>query len=317
VPFASLPRAIDPDAGFVMTANNAITDADEPYISSTFSQPWRAERIRSLLADAPPLSVDELAGMQADTVSLQARGWGRLLTGLGPYANEDAEAARALLAGWDGNLAAGSATALLYACYLRALAEALYRPVLGAETWTWMTSGALAPTLSMVRRWLGNDTWGLLGGPVPPDARQGADQRERVLAAVPGALAAAWAAAVKAGGPDPGQWRWGDRHRAVRVHPLGGTFPGAAMGGDADTIQAAGYGWRPGSPFTVASLSVYRQVVDLAEPASASFVIPGGASGDPASAHFSDQLARWAVHQRIPMSGAPGESAAYVRDEGL
>src|SRR5487761_439726 len=299
--FASLPRAVDPEAGFVMTANNAITDADEPYISYTFSQPWRAERLRSLLADAPLLSTGELAGMQADTVSLQARGWGRLLTEIGPFANEDADAARALLAGWDGNLAPGSAAALLYACYLRALAEALYRPVLGTETWTWLTSGALAPTLSMVRRWLGNDTWELLGGPVPPGAGQPAAHRERVLAAVPGALAAAWAAAVKAGGPDPGQWRWGDKHRAVRVHPLGGEFPGAAMGGDADTIQAAGYGWRQGSPFTVASLSVYRQVVDLAEPASASFVIPGGASGDPASAHFSDQFALWAGHRRIGM----------------
>ena len=46
-----------------------------------------------------------------------------------------------------------------------------------------------------------------------------------------------------------------------------------------------------GSPFTVPNLSVYRQVVDLADPGSASFVIPGGASGDPASPHFADQLA--------------------------
>ena len=49
VPFASLPRAVDPDVGFVMTANNTITDASSPYISYTFSQPFRAERIRSLL----------------------------------------------------------------------------------------------------------------------------------------------------------------------------------------------------------------------------------------------------------------------------
>ena len=76
-----------------------------------------------------------------------------------------------------------------------------------------------------------------------------------------------------------------------------------AMGGDADTIQAAGYGWRQGSPFTVASLSVYRQVVDLAEPGTASFVIPGGASGDPESAHFSDQFTLWAGHRRIGMTG--------------
>jgi penicillin amidase len=75
------------------------------------------------------------------------------------------------------------------------------------------------------------------------------------------------------------------------------------MGGDADTIQAAGYGWRSGSPFTVLSLSVYRQVVDLADPESASYVIPGGASGDPESPHFADQLADWTAHRRIPMDG--------------
>ena len=139
--------------------------------------------------------------MQADTV-LPARGWGRLLTGLGPFGDEDAEAARALLAGWDGDLAADSARALLYACFLRALAEALYRPLLGEETWAWMASGALAPTL-MVRRWLANDTWELLGGPVPPDAAgSGARARGNGCCALPAALAAAWAAAIKAGGPD-------------------------------------------------------------------------------------------------------------------
>ena len=70
-------------------------------------------------------------------------------------------------------------------------------------------------------------------------------------------------------------------HRAERRHPLYGQIgldplPPVPMGGDADTIQAAGYGWRAGAPFTVTSLSVYRQVIDLADPAAASYVIPGG-----------------------------------------
>ena len=145
-----------------------------------------------------------------------------------------------------------------------------------------------------------------------------------MLAAVPAALASAWAAAVEAGGPDPAQWRWGDVHQAVRVHPLGaadggpGRLPRTPMGGDADTLQAAGYGWRAGAPFTVASLSVYRQVVDLADGRSASYVIPGGASGDPASPHFADQLAEWAAHRRIPMRigvpvTAPGEPRVIAR----
>jgi penicillin amidase len=73
------------------------------------------------------------------------------------------------------------------------------------------------------------------------------------------------------------------------------------MGGDADTVQAASYGWRAGTPFDVTVTSVYRQVVDLASPATASFVIPGGASDDPASPHFADQLTEWAGHRRVRM----------------
>jgi penicillin amidase len=332
VPFERLPRTVDPSVGYVMSANNTIVDGDEPYLSYTFAQPFRAERLRSLLDGAAAPTADWLAAMQADTVSVAAREWGRLLGALGPFDDADAESARSLLAGFDGDLAAGSSAALLYACFVRALAEGLYRPILGAQTWDWVASGSLAPTISLIRRWLGSDTWELLGmptapgglagsaGPVdqgsggPGEAGDGGERGRRVLAAVPAALASAWAAAIVAGGPDPAQWRWGDVHQAVRVHPLGaadggpGPLPGTPMGGDADTLQAAGYGWRAGAPFSVASLSVYRQVVDLADGRSASFVIPGGASGDPASPHFADQLAEWAGHRRIPMAGGSGDA---------
>jgi penicillin G amidase len=300
VPFADMPRAIDPEAGFVMSANNTIVDGDEPYVSYSFTQPFRAERLRSHLAGTGRLSVTELAAMQADTVSMAAQGWSRLLAGLAGL-DGTADEARQMLASWNGDLTLDSAAAVLYGCFQRALAEALYRPLLGADTWEWMISGTLAPTIGLVRRWLGNETWELLGGPVPT-ASDG-ERGERVLAVVPGALAAAWSAALECAGPDPAQWRWGDVHQVARAHPLAGTgpFPLVAMGGDADTIQAGGFGWRQGTAFTVLSLSVYRQVIDLADPAAASFVIPGGSSGDPASPHFADQLAEWAEHRRIPM----------------
>ena len=58
---------------------------------------------------------------------------------------------------------------------------------------------------------------------------------------------------------------------------------------------------RAGDIIDVTLLSVYRQVVDLAAPGAASYVIPGGASGDPAAPHFADQLAEWARHRRVPM----------------
>jgi penicillin amidase len=283
------------------------------------------------------LTVSSLADMQADTVSLAAAGWARVLGGLGTEGGSgesgaggfegDAERARTMLAGWDGNLHADSGPALLYGCFVRSLAEALYRPVLGDSVWEWVASGTLAPTINLVRRWLANDTWELLGGPVQcspgqpaptdlpgspgqpaptdlpgsPGQHRPTSRSARVLAVVPDALAAAWEAAVRLGGPDPTGWRWGDTHRAARLHPLGGELPATPMGGDSDTIQAAGFGWVTGTPFTVTSLSVYRQVIDLADPASASYVIPGGASGDPASPYFADQLALWTEHRRIPM----------------
>ena len=308
VPFKDLPRAIDPAAGFVMTANNAIVDGDEPYISYTFAQPFRAERLRSHLASARKMTVSELAGMQADTVSVAAHSWTRVLAALGPLAGP-AEQARLMLSSWDGDLAADSGPALLYGCFVRNLAESLYRPILGDTTWRWVASGTLAPTVTLVTRWLANDTWELLGGPVP--APSNGERGRRVLAAAPAALAAAWTDAARHGGADPARWRWGDAHRAERRHPLAGVpgvegagpFPPTPMGGDSDTIQAASYGWRRGTPFTVMNLSVYRQVIDLANPASASFVIPGGSSGDPASPHFADQLAEWAARRRIPMTG--------------
>jgi penicillin G amidase len=328
VPFGELPRVVDPDVGFVMTANNVIVEGDEPYISYTFAQPFRVERLRSFLAGSAVLGVAELAGMQADTVSWAARSWTRVLGRLGAFADPAAEAARALLAGWDGDLAATSAAALLYGCFQRSLADALYRPLLGSATWEWVAAGNPAPMISMVRRWLANDTWELLGGPVPDGAlapagspvRAGGvgggaagERGARVLAVLPGALAGGWAAAVRLGGPDPDQWRWGDVHRAMRVHPLdnGAALGSVPMGGDADTVQAAGYGWRQDRPFTVTSLSVYRQVVDLADPGSASYVIPGGSSGNPESPHFADQLAEWTAHRRIPM---PGGATGWTDD---
>jgi penicillin amidase len=136
-----------------------------------------------------------------------------------------------------------------------------------------------------------------------------------VLTVLPAALALAWQQASEIGGQR--DWRWDDHHRASAVHPVAGRPAPAAvgMGGDSDTIQAATYGWRAGTPFDVTVLSVYRQVVDLAAPAAASFVIPGGASGDPHDPHFADQLAEWAEHRRVPMLSrwADVESAAQVR----
>ena len=87
----------------------------------------------------------------------------------------------------------------------------------------------------------------------------------------------------------------------------------AHFGGDGDTIQQGGYGYR--DDFSVSYLSVYRQTVDLAAIDQARWIVPGGVSGVPGSPHFSDQLERWRVHDRAPMRYAEADIARDTQQE--
>ncbi|HEX2035504.1 MAG TPA: penicillin acylase family protein, partial [Chloroflexota bacterium] len=236
-----------------------------------------------------------------DTTSRAARAWVRRLARSGPYDGQ-AEAARAMLAAWDGNLLPESGVALLYGAFRRAVARALFVPIVGERAWSWLTAPDVPATHTLIARWMVNVVYAL-EAETTPDGRPW----DEVL---PDALATAWSTTVAGAGPDPQAWRWDAQHATRARHPLAARFPAHAarlnpprvpLGGDGDTIQAAAYLWGEGDDFAITGLSVYRQVVDLADVAHSSFVIPGGVSGVPGSAHFDDQLEHWRTHRRIPM----------------
>lgn len=304
VSFEQLPQAINPPEGMIVTANQAVVPGDEPYIAHQFAPPSRAERIVELLSAQSPLTPSEIAEMQADVTSVPARSWSRLLQRFGPF-DSDAERARAMLAGWTGSLDAQSARALLYACFRRRIAEAIFRPIVGDRAWDWLSAEVLPPTGRMVGQWLARIITELDGRctQAVPDGR-------RWESLLPDVLRTAWADAQTAAGSDPAYWRWGGIHTTNAQHSLAGTFPRLALelnparisvGGDSDTIQCAAYRWRARSSFDITALSVYRQVVDLSRVTDASFVIPAGASGQPGSPHYGDQLPLWQHHERIAM----------------
>jgi penicillin amidase len=315
VPHEELPRAINPPEGFIATANQAVLPDERIYIAHQFSSPSRAERIVELLTAQDVLSPDEIAAMQGDTTSRPARTWGRYLSTAGPF-DGDAERARAMLAGFDGNLLPGSAPALLYGCFRRAAGKALFRPIVGEAAWNWLVAPETTVTHGMITRWMANV--------VDAVAHGGGAWTAALRDALPAALAEAWRGAVERCGPDPAQWAWASVHGTNARHTLLARFPQRAaelnpppvsLGGDGDTIQATSYLWGDRPRFDIVGLSVYRQVVDLADVPHASYVIPGGVSGVPGvpgSPHFADQLDLWRTHQRIPMryGHASAETAA-------
>jgi penicillin amidase len=217
-----------------------------------------------------------------------------------------------MLAAFDGNLLPESGPALLYGYFRRAIARALFEPITGTGAWAWIVGSDVTAVHAIVTRCLANVVATLDTAAEPPSGQPWDE-------VVPGALAAAWRQAITHGGANPVEWRWGNRHRTNAKHPLAGRFaeqasalnpPRVPMGGDADTIQAASYLWREVPDFDVVGLSVYRQAVDLAQLERASYVIPGGVSGVPGSAHYQDQLPLWQAHQRIPMHYAPADVEA-------
>ncbi len=166
----------------------------------------------------------------------------------------------------------------------------------------------------MIHGWFANVTWALdgNGADIAPDGRPWSEL-------LPPVLEAGRRAAERWGGTDPAAWRWDAQHRTNARHTLAAGFPAlgdelsprrVAAGGDSDTIQCAANGWNAAAPFDIAALSVYRQVVDMADPAHASFVVPGGVSGLPGTEHAGDQLEHWRTHRRIAAHYAEAEVAA-------
>ncbi len=323
VPFEEMPRIIDPPKGYILTANQRIRNGENPYIAYEFSQPGRAERINERLKGEGLMSPDEIASIQSDTVSVQARGWSALIAKLpeSPQLDSAAVKAKNLLAGWDGDLLPDSPQALLFGLFRLALAEEVFKPILGEQTWQWMITGANTGAETLLSGWLYNlmDRTIKLGPEEPaPDGRSW----NQLL---PSLLSTAWCRAVDiAGTADPDTWSWGEHHRTCAEHTLAGAFPDHAeklnppsvpMGGDNDTIQVSGYRFDSGvakavdSPegaasknvFPVQGLSVYRQVVDLSDVQLARWVIPAGSSGKSGTPHFADQLPEWHAHRLVPM----------------
>jgi len=313
LPWEAHPRALDPPAGFLATANNRPQAELPPALAGGFWEPaYRAARLQGVLAGCRHATVAEMELLQSDVLSLQAVGLLEALVRPSGEAWTDPAAARAarLLLSWDGRLEAESGGAALYHLFYRALLGRCIRPALEAA----------APGL--FRRYLATLH---LAVPAVDRALARGDPRcfpQGVGPTVEACLAEAWAEAERRLGPDPAAWRWGRLHRLTLRHAIGrGRAPAARL---AAWLLRANHGPfpRPGDgmtvnlgafclsdPFAILAGPSYRQAVDLGRPEESRWALAGGASGDPRSVHYADQVAAWLAGRSRPMRlGRPSEA---------
>jgi penicillin amidase len=304
----ALPAEVNPDRGWIATANEMNLPPDFPaevVIARDWPAPFRAERIAEVLGPAAGSTAADMVRLQADYVSLPGRRMTRALAGLEPTDPAARRAAR-LLADWDGTLAADSAAAAVFQVwYRRHLRPGLRRLALAQVLPPGQVPAALAAVLPEEE--LAGDPRIDLDLIENPGGRLGPDPAAALAALFEASLSAAMADLADLLGPAEQDWSWGRLHQARLAHPAAAAMSAAARkaaaidpvprGGSSDTVGATTY--LP--DFTQEAGATFRLVVDVGGWDNSLVMNSPGQSGDPASPHYADLFPLWAADGAVPL----------------
>ena len=303
VPFDELPRSLNPEQGYVVTANNRPVGDDYPhYISSEFTPGFRAKRVAHRLLKIDTPSVEDMASVHGERVSIPAQAYAGFMRRVEPQDSLSAQAKDKLIA-WDGQMDAGRVEPTIYSAFrdalLREVLEQNLGPELGRLAWNpdgRGLGGFLARLKARLIELIDQDDRRLLA---PGDDWQALMSR---------ALSAGTAQLKEVLGDDMGKWRWDLVHQARPAHTLSMAYPQFAAlldpppiltSGDGDTPLAGSYSLS--DPATVTGLSVVRYAFDTSDWDQSLWAVPLGSSGHPGSAHYHDQSETWRKVEMIPM----------------
>lgn len=299
VPFDALPRAIDPDRGYLVTANQAVIDPSYPYyLGDSWSYGYRSTRIGGLIRADRSLTVDDMARLQMDSRNGNA-------AALVPYlvdVNVDSPYVRSgqrILRRWDYRQPAHSAPAAYFNVVWRDLLALTFHDQLPEEVWP---DGG-SRWFEVVRRLLtdpDSDWWDDV------DTETVRETRDDILLQ---AMVDARYDITRLQARDANQWTWGHLHRLELVHeslgesgfaPVEWLFnrgPYEVGGGDS-VVNATG--WTADEGFAVDWAPSMRMVVSLEDFDDSRWINLTGASGHAFNAHYVDQFELWARGETLP-----------------
>jgi penicillin amidase len=316
IPFAELPYAYNPPAGYLVAANQQVVGRQYPHpLGSEYSYGWRSQEIEDRLAEAGPLTLDAAEQIFYDDTVRPAAD---LVPALLKVKVDDgwvAEGQRTLV-GWDYSASADSAPAAYFHVVLHNILKLTFRDELPEDQW---------PT--------GGDRWyavvdDLLDDPGNPwwDDQTTPDRVERRDDILLAAMTSARREITSLMSRDPAGWRWGRLHDARLVNQTLGTSgigPVEALfnrgrypvGGGPATVNAMSYDDRAGYSVTVAP--TMRMLVDLGDLDASRWVNQSGVSGHAFSRHYDDQTVLWATNRTWPFvsSRAAVEAGPVTRLE--
>ncbi|MFT7647448.1 MAG: penicillin amidase [Candidatus Poriferisodalaceae bacterium] len=316
VPFEDLQSSRNPDRGFLVTANNRISEKG-PYISMDFAGPARHDRIVQLLSDAKDATTVDMLTIHRDVKSLVAPRiigrWAEL--GVSGTTAEGIAAFQRVLE-WNHEVSNEAVGASIYAVIRRRWAESvgercgIANAELGAPGWPRPLDGSRM-MFEAANELMMSNTWSLVPG---------IDTEADLLTALNAAVDETAVELAERLGDNMDEWRWERLHRMASPHPLASVVE-AARGlhppvdgcpGDGDTVRCGTL--YPETGERAAASSVARYVFDVGDWDASGWIVPHGVSGVRGSGHDLDQRQGWLDGTVVPMVWSPEAIVAHAAE---
>ncbi len=288
IPWDELPTIVNPDEGFISTANNKIVGDDYPYhITSTWAQPYRQNRIREVLNSKDIFTIEDMMKLQFDQKNLQAQEFLPIFFEQleGMELSEMQREALQLLQAWDFADRPDEGAPLVFHLWMAAISDVLFADQIDDEMMPLFKGKAQAVDQLIRRAYDGNPGLWM-------------EENGGLQQVVYKSFAAATDRASQLQGEKPQKWRWGKFHSVLFEHPLAAVKPlnllfnppSPGMGGSKITVAAAGWDTESGY---VDHGAVWRGITDLSDMQKNWNVVGPGQSGHAASPWYDDQVTDW------------------------
>ncbi|MBP2239762.1 penicillin amidase [Cytobacillus eiseniae] len=287
IPYDELPRTINPDEGFISTANNKVMNESYPYhISNDWAQPYRQMRIQEFLKTDDKLTANDMMDLQMDTKNLQAEEFVPIFVShLQSSINDEEKEAISILESWDYIDNKGEAAPLIFNLWMKKIADVLFQDEITPEMRD-LFKGQKQAVDELIRR----ADKGMNG---PWITEHGG--LENVLQE---ALQLALAEGKELQGDKLSKWKWGDYHQIYFPHSLSSMKPlnylfnkegKIPVGGSSVTVQAAANK----DDGTVNHGGSWRFVIDTSDMNIGYHLVGPGQSGHPLSQNYHNQMNAW------------------------
>lgn len=306
IPYDELPTVINPEKGFIATANNQIAPDSYPYhISNVWAQPYRYERIAEVLESGDNFTAEDMQDLQMDQTDLRAREFVPIFQKVleDTELTEQEKEALDALSEWDFVADKDAPQPLIFEHWMQAIQSTIYQQEI-PQVMRELFSTQSQSTENVLRK------------AASGQKSQWIEEKGGIEVVLHDALENTMEKLTETYGEDLSAWKWGDYHQVQFHHPLSSVSPLLAfflnnedaipVGGSGVTPMATSYDKETGEVDHGAS---WRFVIDTSDMQSGYHIVGPGQDGHFRSDWYHDQMNDWVEgnFHETRMDGAEGE----------